>query len=377
MPNPQSTDATPEGDDTSAPRRNATANLPALDEASLAMITSMATEMAVQMTARLVEAAAAKATTTSTVRYTTMTWSDVPVMNTREGARLDGWFICFEAKMKAAHIPEEEWTGKLEECPKIPETVKAKLRGVEDPTYAALRALLLRLFAPWMRTAYHRQEICNIKGSTSEQVREQLDELWTLHDRAARDEGLPTLRPSDLVYAFINAFPPTVARALSKNVGLVADMRDPLEALTRMAPTSEAGNEMEPVAAVIEPEAPRPNKRVRATNEGGDVSTKIAALLDERDSREGRGSYGARGEANAVECGQCGRPGCDSTAGCAARGQKCYRCGRLNHFGRYCRFGTDQTSSSRYPPSSRQFNGNRTPVKPGHFRRAPHPEDRT
>ena len=116
--------------------------------------------------------AAAKATTTSTVRYTTMTWSDVPVMNTREGARLDGWFICFEAKMKAAHIPEEEWTGKLEECPKIPETVKAKPRGVEDPTYAALRALLLRLFAPWMRTAYHRQEICNIKGSTSEQVRE-------------------------------------------------------------------------------------------------------------------------------------------------------------------------------------------------------------
>ena len=228
-----------------------------------------------------------------------------------------------------------------------------------------------------MRTAYHRQEICNIQGSTSEPVREQLDELLTLHDRAARDEGLLTLRPSDLVYAFIKAFPPTVARALSKNVGLVADMKDPLEALTRMAPASEAANEMEPVAAVTESEVPRQKKRVRATDEEDDVLMKIAALLDERGSREGRPAYGARGENNAVECGQCGRPRCDCTTACAARGQKRYRCGGLNHFGRQCRFGTEPSSAARYSPSNRQFNGNRNPVKPGHFRHAANSEDRT
>ena len=114
MPNRQPTPTASEAANPS-PASRSTTDPSLLDEASLSMITTMATEMAIQMTAKIMEnaatlqpSAAAPATRT---RYSTLTWSDVPPMNTREGARLDGWFISFEAKMKAAHIPEEDWAG--------------------------------------------------------------------------------------------------------------------------------------------------------------------------------------------------------------------------------------------------------------------------
>lgn len=265
-----------------------------------------------------------------------LSWNDMPMMDPSKGATLDNWFVTFESRMKAARIPEDHWAGKLEECPKVPESVKAKIRQMTDvTTYAAIRRKLLEELGPLQPAAFFRRELFRIRGTNREDVRARLEEMKLLHDRAALDSEPPAqvITEPELMYAFCSAFPDEIAARLEKNMAILMTHTHPFEALFRQAPSEDQA--VTKLAAIQEEPGA---KRARAEGEEETPSTTrdlVCAIISELRRDRDRPPQGRN--QNKGACPRCARRNCPQGQACPAMGATCHKCGKSNHWGPACR----------------------------------------
>ncbi len=107
----------------------------------------------------------------------------MPKLVLAPSAKLDMWFVAFEARMPTSMIPKECWPSKFVECPEVPEAIKSRLSTYS--TYAEIRSAILKSYGPADPVNYFRLKLYSEKGGSGEEVRDQLLEIMNLHNRAA------------------------------------------------------------------------------------------------------------------------------------------------------------------------------------------------
>lgn len=135
-----------------------------------------------------------------------VSWAGFPKLDLSQADRIDSWFLSFEARMQAARVNEDNWMARFLECPEVDESIKARVRSDEAFSYRDLRRTLLQEHGPIDPVNYYRRALTKVKGSSREDIREQLIELYIKHNRSCLDEGREVLQMKDLCYPFIEAF---------------------------------------------------------------------------------------------------------------------------------------------------------------------------
>ena len=90
----------------------------------------------------------------------------------------------------------------------------------------------------------------------------------------------------------------------------------------------------------------------RATTESSDVHEEVRRLKLEnnrlkKSNRSNRDGRDASQHADSQPCGRCAKTSCNGGTRCAANGQKCSKCGRMNHFASACRSKGKQPQRKR------------------------------
>ena len=270
-------------------------------------------------------------------------WSDLPTLDPSKPSEVDAWFMKFEAKLKAAKVEAHRWAEKLEECPRVPQSLKTRLPAEALTDYATARRWVLKEHGPLNPVGHFRAMIYRVRGDTRDKVREELENLLVLYNRAAGDFDGPVFSKHDLIHPFIDAFPSETSQGLTRDLAFAMAQGDPFEQLYYRAP--EKGQPSETMLSVLE-EAPEPEpKRPRmmerrsnyedtqspprdSTQEKLDrVLSQLAAITERSDGGQ---------ERNRTPCSGCaGR--CRSREDCPAQGRTCHNCGALNHFAAVCR----------------------------------------
>lgn len=265
-----------------------------------------------------------------------VSWSQFPRLDLTLSTEIDTWFLSFEARMKAARVPEEKWASKFIECPFVEERVKVRMRDLEPFAYFHIRQRILSEHGPIDPVNFFKREIYRTRGDNAEDVREALMKLLTLHNRAALDDGVEPLKEQDLCYPFLEAFPAHTRAALERQLALVFAQDNPFEHLYRLAPIKQRG---EVEACQI------------ATDESGGLQRSVTDILAlalqktqgqwDRSKRCRVDSLRSTGDSHKAirsPCRNCGRE-CSNLPRCPAANKKCFSCGEQGHLERTCQRG--------------------------------------
>jgi hypothetical protein len=122
--------------------------------------------------------------------------------------------MAFEARVKAARVPEAEWAPQLASCLKFPAALKEKFVVQLERSYGELRTAVLRAHGPRYPMSYYADRMSRVKGTDRDAVRQELEELWRLRNRACRDAGAAATGTEALLYPFVGTFPADHQRRL-------------------------------------------------------------------------------------------------------------------------------------------------------------------
>jgi hypothetical protein len=81
-------------------------------------------------------------------------WDGLEEMSLRAPQDPDRWFMAFEARVKAARVPEAEWAPRLASCLKFPAAFKEKFVVQLERSYGELRTAGLRANGPRYPVSY-------------------------------------------------------------------------------------------------------------------------------------------------------------------------------------------------------------------------------
>ena len=255
-------------------------------------------------------------------------WSDLPSLDTTKPSGVDAWFLKFESRMKAAQVAVSLWAEKFEECPRVPQSIKTRLPGEALTDYAATRLWVLKEHGPLNPVGHFRAMIYKVRGETRDTVREELEHLLVLYNRAANDTNVPQWSKFDLIHPFIDAFPAETSRVLSRDLAFALAHEDPFEQLFHRAPQDALSSDS--ILNVAQEDIQRV-KRVRVTDPTQEkldlLLSRLTAIDQQRPTMlEGGGK----------PCAGCGG-NCRQRNLCPAQGRVCHKCGVANHFSSVCR----------------------------------------
>ena len=183
-------------------------------------------------------------------------WTDLPDLDVSRADKVDEWFLAFESRMKARTVEEARWLEKFDECPRVPREVKSRIAGEEGiATYEQLRLLVLKVYGPLDPVGYFRAQMYKVGGTHREEIRSRLQRLLTLHNRAAKDNGRAEFGDSDLIYPFVQAFPPEQSARLQETMAFAYATPDPFDTLYRTAPSGQCTSS-EALSPHLTPQAP-------------------------------------------------------------------------------------------------------------------------
>ena len=102
------------------------------------------------------------------------TWvPGLPSLDTTKPSGVDAWFLKFESRMKAAQVAVSLWAEKVEECPRVPQSIKTRLPCEALTDYAATRLWVLKEHGPLNPVGHFRAMIYKVRGETRDTVREE------------------------------------------------------------------------------------------------------------------------------------------------------------------------------------------------------------
>jgi len=315
---------------------------------------------------------------TPVTSHAPLKWTGLEHLNTSDPSSVDTFFVHFERLMKASSVPQGNWARRFLECPMVGESVKDLLdRSGTDPLpYPEIRSTILETHGPLFTVAYWKSQLHAVKGTDRESVRNTLNRLLKLHNRAATDEGRELLTDRDLCICFANAFPPEVAQGLTKFFKPAQADPEPLEFLFRMAPEGKRQTQVHTIAQSTEDSAfvaAADRKRKRARQPRAPTTTPevddafITAVVDQLEKRarfQHQPQRQSQGQSRQNRCSGCGGS-CQDRRQCPAQGRACNKCGKPNHFATVCR-GADMGRRPGPPVSG-------TNQSQPHFRSAPRP----
>ena len=259
-------------------------------------------------------------------------WADLPMLNSSDPAGIDGWFLAFEAKMKAGRVEATRWAERFEECPRVPQDIKTRLTPAALTDYAVARQWVLKEHGPLDPVGYFRAKIYAVKGEARDQVRKELQDLLVLYNRAAADFKGPTFTKRDLIYPFINAFPTEFSQLLAKDLGFALSHEDPFDQLYHRAP--EAVSSGLTLLNQVQESLEQPTKRAKKAESTEDkLDYMMAQLAAMKERLPGGGERHWKADESA--CSGCGGS-CPDREVCPARGRVCYNCQMVNHFASVC-----------------------------------------
>lgn len=295
---------------------------------------------------------------TDCFREQRVSWAQLPKLDLSCASELDTWFISFEARMTASRVAEENWAARFLECPVVEESTKVHIRGLDPLNYERLRATILHEHGPVDPVNYFKREMFRVRGEKREDVRENLMQILTKHNRAAQSSGAQEMQARDLCYAFIDAFPVEIRKELEQKLALVFAQKEPFEHIFRLAPSKQ---ERETSLYSIkerrtdrEPRGPHDNLSAEVQQE---IENEIrdAVALAIQDTRQNfqrpqwkRRRMGASPPqfarvvrlppaAGAHGCPGCGSAACPDRQHCPARSVVCFGCNKMGHFQRVCK----------------------------------------
>ena len=259
-------------------------------------------------------------------------WSDLPQLDPSKPSEIDSWFMKFEAKLKATKVDVGRWAEKLEECPRVPQALKTRLPAEALANYAAARNWILKEHGPIIPVGHFRAMIYRVRGEARDKVREELENLLVLYNRAAVDFGGPVFSKHDLIHPFIDAFPGEASRSLTRDLAFAMAQRDPFEQLYHRAPEIIIGApNPEPMLSMMVEAPTAAVKRPRTADSTDDKLDRVLSHLAAMADRNPEPSDRSR-----MPCAGCGG-GCRSREDCPAEGRTCHNCGGGNHFSVACR----------------------------------------
>ncbi len=288
-------------------------------------------------------------------------WTHFPTLDLGKAGELDFWFISFEARLRAAQIPEHAWADKFMQCPVVDEPLKMRITGLEEVTYSKIRATILKEHGPIDPINYYRRAMFKVKGSGREEVRDRLNQLLTAHNRASVDAGRESWTEKDLCYPFVEAFSPAVSASLEQQMGLVFAQADPFEHLFRLAPTKTLPTASLHLVHPQVPTVPTPALRPKVQapkRKNTEMQGVLAALVDLLPKQKLQRRF--QGAEAKPQCGKCGR-NCLDRGVCPANNVTCFKCNKTGHFASVCRAfrspvsGTNGTPFPNRNPPRRQF----------------------
>ena len=281
----------------------------------------------------------AAATTTSATTAVTVwgptSWTDLAMLDLSKPDTIDAWFVAFEQKVRAARVVETRWAEKFNECPRVPQGVKSRIPTDSADEYKKLRLAMLKEYGPLNPVGYFRAQLYAVKGATRDVVRRRLEELLTLYNRAAADHNGPEFTKMDLIYPFIQAFPPAITADLQRDLGFALGQVDPLEQLFHRAPVGPVGSlqvekqaeEASTLLAVARPSGSGKKRQRVEVESSGPTTSELAAAITEMSRSIGK---------LARRCSGCGGQ-CEEKEQCPAFGKACHNCGGRDHFASACR----------------------------------------
>ena len=257
------------------------------------------------------------------------------------------------------------------ECPKVDESVKMRIRELPTPDYALIRSTILQEHGPIDPVGYFGREMFRVKGTFREEVRESLMRLLTVYNRAAEDHGREVLTAKNVMYPFLEAFPPAISRQLEQQLALVSVQPEPFEHLFRLAPARPIDTSPAPLHLVQSP-TPRLDStsartaKKRALSPEASLTSAITALVTRVDqlTKQPRPSFAPRANFVPVKggCPGCGGRCANRSAECPAYNRTCFQCGTQGHFATVCRKPAESQPPPHQPQSSQphRFNPNRS-----------------
>lgn len=303
-------------------------------------------------------------------------WASVPKFSTEKPGEVDRWFCQFENVVRGANIRETSWLQRWHQCSQVEASDKeAACQEASITDYTSLRLFFLRKYGPKYPTEYFRQEMHDLTADSAQEAKKELNRLLNLHNRAAGDSELPTMRPWQLVYYFLNAVPAGMRAALQQKLPDAKDKPCPYEYLADCASAVKPASRLlmleDQVAGDDELEEPddgcnffvrgkqsRKQREFQRSMRGDQRNQRsseerLLALLEERLRRPMDQRPPAKRLRGA--CPNCGGA-CASREVCPARNGKCNSCGKMGHWAKVCR-------AQRRPPRGMAQNPNEIPMK--------------
>lgn len=305
-------------------------------------------------------------------------WSSVPKFSTEKPGEIDRWFCQFENVVRGANIRESSWLQRWHQCSQVEASDKeAACQESSISDYGTLRRYFLSKYGPRYPTEYFRQEMHDLTADSAQEAKKELNRLLNLHNRAAKDNELPAMRPWQLVYYFLNAVPTGMRSALQQKLPDARDKPCPYEYLADCASAVKPASRLL-VMADKEQESDEPEgtpkdghnlfvrgkqsrkqrefqRAMRGQPRHDHAEERLLALLEERFRRPA----GPQPPAKRLRgsCPHCGG-GCASREVCPARNGKCNSCGKPGHWAKVCR-------TQRRPMHNMGQNPNEVPMRDG------------
>lgn len=313
--------------------------------------------------------------------YRAVNWANMPQFSTADPGLIDRWFTQFEGRLSGNAVAEHAWLQRWHQCQLVDAKYKemAIQHAAEIRDYPTLRRYFLDTYGPPFPTDFYKSRMYGLRDSTPVEAKDELDALLTVHNRAARDEGLSPMKPANLVYCYIGALPGALQDRLMEKLPDALDKECPYKYLCSVAATMARKRTTAYLAVAPEEESGAEDgntllvrgksKKQRQFQESlrrqsrpqppptrpsqCDLERAMVSLAES----VGRLTGGRRNRftpqapmPTGPTCPTCGRSGCGGGTTCPAFGKICNGCGRKGHFRTVCR---------SVP------NANHTPMKPG------------
>lgn len=124
-------------------------------------------------------------TTTTANTRREPSWKDMRHLDVTKRALIDNWFIMLESRLQAANTPKDRWVQQFMVCPYVSEKIKACRWGDKWPAdHETLRKEVLQAYGPIEPVEFFLSQIFAVTGRTAEEVRDRLENLLTMHNRA-------------------------------------------------------------------------------------------------------------------------------------------------------------------------------------------------